>query len=189
MRKLLDGFYLACGALACVSIVLITLVISAQVILNILDKITFAMGLPSVGMIPSYSLFTGYGLAFATFLAFGPAIRAGAHIRVTLLQERLPRGFQRWLLVGIAILGTCIGAVMLYSLATMSHESWTYGDRSSGLVSVALWIPQAVMAFGAFGLMVACADTAVELIRTGHSEGMKYNELEEVESMMDEVVK
>src|SRR5690625_518108 len=113
MRRLLDRFYRACTILSCISIIVIVAVVFTQVVLNTIDAIAEAMGLPGLGLIiPSYAMFAGFGLAFATFLALGPAIRAGAHIRVTLIQARLPESVQRLLLVFIALLGTIAGALM-----------------------------------------------------------------------------
>ncbi|MFA7669379.1 MAG: TRAP transporter small permease [Burkholderiaceae bacterium] len=175
MRLLLDRFYLGCGILSCISIVFIVAVVAAQVFLNTLDAIAEMLGLPGLGiMIPSYSMFSGYGLAFATFTALGPAIRNGAHIRVTLLQERLPGSVQRPLLVLIALVGTLIGALMTWAMLGMAYESWDFGDKSSGLVAVPLWVPQSMLCFGSFALFVACADLFFEFLFWGRSDA--FNE-------------
>lgn len=170
MRRLLDRFYAGCGVLSCISIVFIVAVVSIQVLLNLVDAVAAAVGLPGMGlMIPSYSVFSGYGLAFATFLALGPAIRGGAHIRVTLIQARLPRALQRPLFVLIALAGTLVGALMTWALFGMAAESFEFGDMSSGLIAVPLWIPQAVLCLGAVALTIACADLMVEFLLKGRS--------------------
>lgn len=170
MRHLLDRFYLGCGVLSCISIVFIVTIVSIQVLLNLIDAIAAAVGLAGMGlMIPSYSTFSGYGLAFATFLALGPAIRNGAHIRVTLIQERLPRVVQRPLFVLIALAGTMVGVLMTWALFGMAAESHEFGDKSTGLIAVPRWIPQSVLCFGAFALTVACADLFFEFLFKGRS--------------------
>ena len=172
MRRLLDRFYGGCTVLSCISIVFIVAVVFLQVVLSTIDAAAAAVGMPGFGMmIPSYSMFSGYGLAFATFLALGPAIRRGAHIRVTLIQGRLPQSAQRVALALIALIGTIIGALMTWALVSMTYESWDFGDQSSGLVAVPLWIPQSVLCLGACAFLVACADLLVETILTGQSAG------------------
>lgn len=144
--------------------------VSAQVLLNVFDAAASMLGLRGLGiMIPSYATFSGYGLAFATFLALGPAIRNGAHIRVTLIQERLPRAVQRPLFVLIALAGTLVGVLMTWSLGGMAFESFEFGDMSSGLVAIPLWIPQSVLTFGCFTMTVACADLLFEFMFFGRS--------------------
>jgi TRAP-type C4-dicarboxylate transport system permease small subunit len=180
MRKLLDRFYFGCGIVSCISIVFIVTVVALQVFLNVIDAAMELMGAPGLGlMIPSYATFSGYGLAFATFLALAPAIRNGAHIRVTLIQERLPKPVQRVLFVLIALAGTLVGALMTWALFTMAYESWEFNDMSTGLVAIPLWIPQSVLCFGSFALFVACADLFVELLRFRRSSAFN-------ETMIDE---
>lgn len=172
MRRLLDGFYIGCTAASCISIIFIVAVVASQVLLNLIDAAAAMLGLEGVGlMIPSYATFSGYGLAFATFLALGPAMRAGAHIRVTLVQERLPAALQRPLFVLLAATGTLVGALMTWSLAGMAIESSEFGDMSSGLVAIPLWIPQSVLAFGSFAFTIACLDLGVEYLLFGRSSG------------------
>jgi len=179
MRRLLDRFYLGCMILSCTSIVLIVAIVFLQVVLSTVDVIASLLGLPGFGiMIPSYSMFSGYGLAFATFLALGPAIRHGAHIRVTLIQDRLPRGIQKIVFVLIALAGTIAGALITWALLDMTYESWDFGDRSSGLIAVPLWIPQLVLCLGAFAFLVACADVLVETL-TGRAHILSQQPTEE----------
>lgn len=181
MRKLLDRFYTGCGIISGVSIAFIMAIIATQVFLNLIDAAAAALGLAGLGfMIPSYATFSGYGLACATFLALGPAIRSGAHIRVTLIQERLPKALQRPVLVLIGLCGTLVGMLITYSLASLAYESWDFGDKSSGLVAVPLWIPQTMLTIGALGFLIACADTFIEVLRFGHSAS--FNELKPEET-------
>lgn len=180
MRRLLDRFYWGCTALSCISIVFIVTVVFLQVLLNTIDAIAAAVQLPGLGLlIPSYSMFAGYGLAFATFLALGPAIRAGAHIRVTLIQARLPESIQRILLILIALGGTILGVLMTWALVNLAYESWFFGDKSYGLIATPLWIPQSVLAFGAFAFLTACADLLVESIVYGRSTIFDENATDE----------
>lgn len=171
MRRFLDRLYLASAVIACASVAAIAGIIAIQVTLNIIDWAGGFLGLPDLRLIvPSYGMLSGYGLAFATFMALGPAIRHGAHIRVTSVHGLLPATAQRMLLFLVGCAGVLIGALMAWSLAELTHQSWRFGDMSSGLVRVPLWAPQSVMAVGAAVFAIACLDTAVEILRFGRSE-------------------
>lgn len=169
MRRILDRFYWICIVLSCVSIVFIVAVVFLQVALNVVDWGAERLGLPGIGlMIPSYSMFAGYGLAFATFLALGPALRRGVHIRVTLLHSQLPTRVQRCLFIFISCVAVISAVMITWALCSMAYESWEFGDRSSGLVPVLLWIPQSVLCFGSIAFLVACLDLLTQAIFTGH---------------------
>ena len=162
MRRLLDRVYLISGGLAAAAILAICLLVAAQVSLNILARI----GGPSLSFtIPSYADFAGYLLAAATFLALAHTLRSGTHIRVNLVIQRLPAG-ARWTfeLASLAI-GAALGAFAVWFTVALTAESWHYGDKSTGIVAIPLWIPQSVMVAGLVLLTVASLDTLVESLR------------------------
>ncbi|MCB1399535.1 MAG: TRAP transporter small permease [Rhodobacteraceae bacterium] len=162
MRRLLDLVYMLSGALAALSILAICLLVSAQVALNILAR----LGGPSLSWtIPSYADFAGYLLAAASFLALAPTFRHGTHIRVNLVVSRLGAG-QGWMLELFAL---CVaGAAMAYATwyaGALMLESLHYGDKSTGMIAVPIWIPQVVMVAGLALLSVAIFDRLVESLR------------------------
>lgn len=164
MGRTLQKLYDICGAIAGGLILLICLLISAQIILNGFGR--FSPGtLPST--IPSYADFSGFMLAGATFLALAHTLRAGGHIRVNLVTSRLPDRAQFFaealvLLIAIALIGYAT-----WFMVALVFESLHYGDVSTGIVPVALWIPQSVAAFGTALLLVALMHTLVDLIKAG----------------------
>ncbi len=162
MRRFLDTLYNLAGAIAALSILGICLVVSGQVLLNILARI----GGPGWSYtIPSYADFSGFFLATATFMALAYTLRAGGHIRVNLLVGHLPAR-PRWLL---ELLTLALGAVMAgyatYYTASLLGESYRYGDMSPGIVAIPLWIPQLGMVAGLGLLALAFADTFFEALR------------------------
>lgn len=164
MGRTLQKVYDICGAIAGGLILLICLLISTQIILNGFGRLSPGT-LPST--IPSYADFSGYMLAAATFLALAHTLRAGGHIRVNLVTARLPQRVQFF----------AEGFVLVVAIATVGYATWFmgalvlesvhYGDVSSGIIPVALWIPQSVAAFGVALLLVAIAHTLVDLVRLG----------------------
>ena len=165
MRRFLDGLYTAAGAIAALAICLICLIVSAQVALNILARI----GGPDFSFtIPSYADFAGYLLATASFMALAYTLRAGGHIRVNLVVQVLPEG-ARWVL---EIMTLALGAVMAgyatWFTALLVEESLRYGDSSTGIIAIPLWIPQLPMVAGLALLTLALIDTLFQVVRTGH---------------------
>ncbi|PJE28650.1 TRAP-type mannitol/chloroaromatic compound transport system, small permease component [Pseudooceanicola antarcticus] len=162
IRRLLDTLYLAGGAVAALAILAICLLVAAQVGLNILARV----GGPAWSYtIPSYADFAGFFLAAASFMALAHTLRSGVHIRVNLLISRLnPRATWGLELLTLA-LATALSAYATRYAISLTHESWDYGDMSSGIVAVPLWIPQLFMDAGLVLLTLAFLDTLVESLR------------------------
>ncbi|SMY08378.1 TRAP transporter small permease [Flavimaricola marinus] len=163
MNRFLQRLYDICGALAGGLILCICVLISAQIILNGFGRI-LPGALPST--IPSYADFSGYMLAGATFLALAHTLRSGGHIRVNLVISRFRPAVQVWfeafaLLISIGLIGYAA-----WFMASLVLESLHYGDVSTGIIPVSLWIPQSVAAFGIALLWVAVVHTLADLIRT-----------------------
>ncbi|MEQ9257787.1 MAG: TRAP transporter small permease [Roseovarius sp.] len=166
MRRALDMLYRAAGGLAALFILAIVVLVFAQVCLNFADKVSAAFTGTGLGLtIPSYSDFTGFFLAASAFLALAYTLRAGGHIRVTLLTGRLSTGAAR----GFDVLATATALAMsafgTWYMVLLVMESHEFGDKSSGMVSVPLWIPQLPVAFGLAILTLALADELVGLLR------------------------
>ena len=159
LRAALDRLYLIAGGCAALCIILICLIVSAQVGLNILARI----GGPSLSFtIPSYADFAGFMLAGATFLAMAHTLRTGTHIRVNLVIQRLPTHFGWPLEVVVLGMGTGLSAYATWFCGALVHESCVYGDMSTGIVAVPIWIPQLTMLAGLGLLTIALAHTLVE---------------------------
>ncbi|MER1939427.1 TRAP transporter small permease [Castellaniella sp. FW104-16D08] len=173
MRKSLDTLYQVAGLLAAASLVGIVVVVFGQVVLNIFDYTTTRLFGVSFGLlIPSYTALSGYGLAFATFLSLGLGLRQAAHIRVTLLEVRLPPLLQRTTLTIITLVASVVGALFTYGLGQLAFQSYQWGDRGTGLLREPLWIPQLVMCVGALVFTIAAIDTLCEVLRRGRSDAL-----------------
>jgi TRAP-type C4-dicarboxylate transport system permease small subunit len=167
MRTFLDHIYRASGGLAAFFILAIVVLVFAQVCLNLADKIAAAVTGTGVGLtIPSYADFTGFFLAASTFLALAYALRAGGHIRVTLLTGRLPDGIRRVFEIVVVIVALAMSAFATWYVILLVYESIEFGDRSSGMVSVPLWLPQLPVALGLVILTLALADELIGLLRS-----------------------
>lgn len=164
MRRFLDGLYTAAGAISALAICLICLIVSAQVALNILARI----GGPDLSFtIPSYADFAGYLLATASFMALAYTLRAGGHIRVNLVVQVMPEKV-RWILEMVTLaLGAVMAGYATWFTVLLVEESLRYGDSSTGIIAIPLWIPQLPMVTGLALLTLALVDTLVQAARTG----------------------
>ncbi len=164
MGRLLQKLYDLCGAIAGGLILCICLLISAQILLNAFGR--FSPGtLPST--IPSYADFSGYMLAGATFLALAHTLRAGGHIRVNLVTGRLPERGQVMIEGFVLVLASCLIGYATWFMGGLVIESLHYGDVSTGIIPIPLWIPQSVAAFGIGLLLVAVLHAFVDLVQAG----------------------
>jgi TRAP-type C4-dicarboxylate transport system permease small subunit len=162
MRSILNFIYKTGGAFSALCIAFIAVLVCVQVGLNLVDRLASIIQGRAIGLtVPSYSDFTGFLLAAATFMGLAYTLRVGGHIRVTLITQNLADGPRRY----------CEAAVLLIALALTMYaavysgllvlESYEFGDRSSGIVSVPLWVPQLPVAIGLGVLALAVADELV----------------------------
>ncbi len=166
LRRLLDGLYAVAGWTAALFIVAIAALVAAQVSLNLADKVLGGLGLPRLGVtIPSYADFTGFFLAAASFLALAATLRAGGHIRVTLLTSRLGGALGRVVEAFAVALAAAATLYFTWFTGLLVLESHTYGDMSSGMVAAPIWIPQSAMLVGLAVLGVALLDDLWSLLR------------------------
>jgi TRAP-type C4-dicarboxylate transport system permease small subunit len=164
VSRALDRLYDAAGVLAAAAILCICAVVAAQIGLNLLARV----GGPGWSWtIPSYADFAGFALAAASFLALAHTLRRGAHIRVTLLTGRMRPGARRAVEAATLGLAAAVAAYATWYMAALIGESWRYGDTSSGMVAVPLWIPQGPVAAGLALLTVALVHTLVDVLRGG----------------------
>ncbi len=158
MRRILDKLYLFSGAAAASLIALICLLVSTQVVLNLLTKV---LGTGASYSIPSYADFAGFFLASASFLALAYTFTRDGHIRVTLFLGRLsptPRLVAEVFSLSVAVLVTLF---TLWQMIVLAHESYLYEDVSPGMIAINLWIPQSVVCFGIGTLAIALIDALV----------------------------
>ena len=164
MGDFLQKLYDLSGKMAGLLILAICLLISAQILLNGMGRLSPGL-LPST--IPSYADFSGFMLAGATFLALAHTLRAGGHIRVNLVTARLPQRAQVVAEGAVLVLTSALVAFATWFMGALVAESVHYGDVSTGIIPVPLWIPQSVATFGVGLLLLALLQTLADLVRSG----------------------
>jgi len=150
MRALLQKLYLACGILAGIFMILIGV------------AVLYSIGGAYFGYVArSADDFAGYAMLASSFLALAYTFGRGEHIRVTLVLQRLTGRARRigeiWCLLGATLLS---GFFSWYCIKLVI-DSYKFGDKSTGLIPVPLWIPQIPMAIGAVVLFIALLEQLI----------------------------
>jgi TRAP-type C4-dicarboxylate transport system permease small subunit len=150
MRAFLDKLYLGSGLLAAFFLFMIGVLVIAQVFGRLFDF-----------LIPSADDFARLCLAASSFLALAYTLRQGAHIRVSLLLERLPPAGARVLELLCLAFGTALTGYFSYYCFDMVHDGILYPDYTIGLIPIPKWIPQIGMTIGVVLLFIAFLDDLV----------------------------
>lgn len=175
MRHALDRLYRLSGAIAALCIVAISVLVSTQVVLNLITK----LGIGGLNLsIPSYSDFSGYLLAAATFFGLSYTLMKGGHIRVTLVFTVIHARLRYALELVSLTIGLGISAAASYFTYLMNYQSFIFDDRSSGIVSIPIWLVQLPMSVGMTILAIAFADLLVTTIVTRRPPRLSMGEME-----------
>ena len=153
MRAFLDKLYLGSGLLAAFFLFMIGVLVIAQVFGRLFDF-----------LIPSADDFARLCLAASSFLALAYTLRQGAHIRVSLLLERLPPAGARVLELLCLAFGTALTGYFSYYCFDMVHDGILYPDYTIGLIPIPKWIPQIGMTIGVVLLFIALLDDLICVI-------------------------
>jgi TRAP-type mannitol/chloroaromatic compound transport system permease small subunit len=168
MRFFLDRLYQAALYLSAACLLIIAVLVGIQLAGRILDGALRIVGLPVFGwQILSLAEIAGYLLAAASFLALAPTLRAGAHIRVTMLLSAFGEARRRYLELAAFAFSSLACAYMTWNLAHFAWVSFRFNEVSHGVVRVPLAYPQSVMAIGALVLTIALIDETLTVLRAG----------------------
>ncbi|WP_158600967.1 TRAP transporter small permease subunit [Teichococcus wenyumeiae] len=139
-----DALGALAGIIAVLCLVTLLGLILLEVALGILGKLAPSMA-GGLNFAWEYSAYLMGGV----FL-FGAAagLRAGSHVRVTLLLSQARGGGLLALEVISTLIGLGVTGFMAWALARFTIRAWTLGQMSSGSLTP-LWIPDALLATGA----------------------------------------
>lgn len=168
MRHFLDLLYQAALWASALALVAIASLVGAQLGGRILDGALALVHLPRTDfVILSLDEICGYLLAAASFLALAGTLKAGAHIRVTMVLGALREGARRYAEIWAFGFAAAASAYMTWNLASFAWVSFQFNEVSSGVVRVPLAIPQTAMALGALVLTIALIDELVTVVVRG----------------------
>ena len=157
LSRILQRLYHGCGIAAATSIFLIALCVVTEIVVRL-----FHQTLPGVIEIATFCLVS------ASFLALAHTFRHNVHIRISVVTQRLPpRLHRRFEMFALLVAGS-ISFWLAFHAGTMAWEAFIFNDRSDGLLSIPLWIPQLLMTVGILMLGVSIVEEFVRMCR-GHA--------------------
>ncbi|MBA7655543.1 hypothetical protein ES703_63449 [subsurface metagenome] len=89
-----------------------------------------------------------YILAFVVCIGLAYALKAGAHVRTTIIVERLPEHINRKLEIPIYLIGVVFAFVWTWSMWVLAIRDYVSGYTTFSALEVPLWIPESVAAIG-----------------------------------------
>lgn len=108
----------------------------------------------------------GYLLAGALFLGMGRVYRVDGHVRMSVLIDAVsPKKANVLLLISDAVV-LVFAIVMLWQTWSLTIDSYMFNWRSSTNLEVRLYLPQALMTFGALIFLVEVFLTAYKRIQS-----------------------
>lgn len=177
MRAILDAFYRISGWLAALCLVVIAAMVILQILGRIADGAMKLAGYPPYGfLVAGLAEIAGYLLAVSSLLALASTLKAGVHIRVTVLLSALGERSRRIAEIAALSLASLFSVYMTWRLGLLAFDSWQYNEVSYGLVPVQLAWPQAAMTAGLAVLTISLLDELVLTLRYGRPS---YRDVEE----------
>jgi TRAP-type C4-dicarboxylate transport system permease small subunit len=156
MRRALDLLYRISGALAAAFLFSIAVLVVVQMSSRLFRVV-----------VPGADDFASYCLVAASFLGLAPTLRAGVHIRVTLLLQRLGAR-KAWLFeVFSIVMSMILTGYFAYWSVDFVVDSYFRGDVGHAMMATPLWIPRIGMAVGVVVLFIAFVDELVHVLRGG----------------------
>ncbi|MFZ5692928.1 MAG: TRAP transporter small permease [Pseudomonadota bacterium] len=166
MRSALDRLYAAALWLSAACLVMIGLLVGVQLAGRLLDGTLRLVGLEPIGIVIfSLAEFAGSLLAAASFLALAGTLKAGAHIRITMLLQALPERARRVLELWAFGAAALLSGYIAWQVTTFAWVSFQFAEVSPGVIRFPLWVPQAAMAVGAIILTAALIDEFLLVLR------------------------
>ncbi|MDG2407085.1 MAG: TRAP transporter small permease [Paracoccaceae bacterium] len=156
LRRALDGLYLASGIAAALCLIAILVLIVVQMLARWTGEV-----------FPGAPDYAGYAMASASFLAFANALNRGAHIRVAIVLNAVPKKIRRILEIWCFGIGAAVMWYFVFYAQKFVYWSWKFNDISQGQDRTPLWIPQMAMLIGAIILAIALTDHLIHLILKG----------------------
>lgn len=168
MRRALDTLYRTALWASALCLVAIALMVGVQLAARLVDGTLGLLHLPRTDfVILSLDEIGGYLLAAASFLALGGTLKAGAHIRVTLVLAALSERVRRYVELWAFGFAAAASGYMTGHLANFAWVSFRFNEVSPGVIRVPLVYPQATMAVGALILTIALVDELFVVARSG----------------------
>lgn len=147
LLSIIDKLGFAGGILAALCLAGLTGIILLEIVVRLLSNVVAGMpsGVPGAWENSAFLM----GIAFMSGAAM--TLRAGAHIRVSVLLAQVPPAAKRVLEIIACLLGLWLTSFLAWSLGWFTWASYSRGQTSISS-DTPLWIPEAAITFGAIVL-------------------------------------
>ncbi len=154
MEAILQKIYRGCAHVAAACVFLI----AAGVVLEIILRI-FGTSLPGIIEIATFAL------VGASFMALAHTFRHNVHIRITMIVSRISPPRRRYFEIWSLAVSLVISAWFTFYCVMLAWDAYEFNDRSDGLLSIPLWIPQMVMTIGVGLLALSLLEELIKVLR------------------------
>jgi len=142
--KWIEGLCNAGAFFSAVFMALIVILIMTEIILRAVFNASTLVG----------AEFSGYFLVVVVVLGLGYTLQHNAHIRITLIWNRLPARWKKIFDIAVSATSVVITCYALIYSIRMVYDTYSLGMREDSLVETPLWIPQAVIPVGLLMLLL-----------------------------------
>jgi TRAP-type C4-dicarboxylate transport system permease small subunit len=168
VRRFLDTVYRFALWASAICLVAIALMVGVQLAARLIDGTLALLHLPRTEFVVlSLNEICGYLLAAASFLALAGTLKAGAHIRVTLVLAALSERARRYVELWAFGFAAASAGYMTGHLGNFAWVSLRFHEVSPGVIRVPLVYPQAAMAVGSLILTISLLDELFVVVRRG----------------------
>ena len=115
--------------------------------------------------------FSQYAMASLFALGAGPAVRAGTHVRISILEETLKDPFRKWVDVAANLVALLIVALLVAAIWTKTTTSFERNILATSVTKSPLWIPQAIVLWGIVQLWL---DLAARVVRRATDQTFEW---------------
>jgi TRAP-type C4-dicarboxylate transport system permease small subunit len=162
VRRLLDGLYLAAGWLAGLGLVAIGALMMAMSLGR-----EFSVNVRGGDEIASWLC------AAVAYLGLAHTFKSGDLVRVGMLVESLKGRPRRLAECAVLLVAAVITGYFAWYCIDLLHDSWRFRERTQGVISIPIWIPQIGLAAGAVILFLAVIDELVRVLSGGDPSYVK----------------
>jgi len=110
--------------------------------------------------------YSGYFLVSVVALGLGYTMQHRAHIRITLIWDRLSSAAQRTIDIIMASLSAAICLFAIYYSVLMVYETGTLGMQADSIMETPVWIPQLAVPVGIFLLFLQLVALILRSLRS-----------------------
>lgn len=126
--------------------------------------------------------FSQYAMAAIFALASGPAVRAGVHVRISLVSEKLPASAAKYMDILANIAALLIVSAIVWAMWGKTCTSFNRNILATSVSKTPLWLPQMLVLWGFAQLWL---DLLARLIRRATNQTWEWRNADKESDQLD----